>query len=354
MRKVRLGVFRTGLFLFVSMLVISCSKEDLDELSDTFYVRHKGSDMPAHIYGNGSEKVFLIMLHGGPGGTGLTYRVGTIKSKIEKNCAVVYFDQRGAGNSQGQFPKEDFNVDIMAEDVLALVKVIQTKYGSDSRFFLMGHSWGGALGPATLLKNQDVFEGWIDVDGAHDPRSMYFEYINNFERVSAEQIELGNSVGYWEAVIDEINAIDPTIYSEDDFLSMNRQAFEAEYRLRKDGLIYFNEDISGELTTSALFRDHPLTALANNAISSSVLVRGVEIFDKLSYSDRLNEITIPSLVLWGRYDMVVPPFYAQDAIDNLGSVSKELVIFENSGHSPMFEEPDQFAREVIEFINQNK
>ena len=31
-----------------------------------------------------------------------------------------------------------------------------------------------------------------------------------------------------------------------------------------------------------------------------------------------------------------------------------LVIFENSGHSPMFEEPELFSNKVIEFINQNK
>ncbi len=46
--------------------------------------------------------------------------------------------------------------------------------------------------------------------------------------------------------------------------------------------------------------------------------------------------------------------FAQDSYDNLGSSEKELVIFENSGHSPMSTEPYLFAEEVIEFINQNK
>jgi len=132
----------------------SCSKEEtnLSDLNETFFVRHKNADMPVHVHGNGSQKVFLIILHGGPGGNGLGYRVNTIRTEIEKNNAVVYFDQRGSGSSQGNYSEEDVSVDLMAEDVLALVKVIKDKYGDDSKLFLMGHSWGGFLGPAVLFK----------------------------------------------------------------------------------------------------------------------------------------------------------------------------------------------------------
>ena len=75
---------------------------------------------------------------------------------------------------------------------------------------------------------------------------------------------------------------------------------------------------------------------------------------KLSFTEALSEITIPSLVLWGRYDMVVPEFYAQEAFENLGAVNKRMVIFEQSGHSPMFSESNQFAEEVLRFMDENK
>ena len=79
-----------------------------------------------------------------------------------------------------------------------------------------------------------------------------------------------------------------------------------------------------------------------------------DLFENINYTDRLSEITIPSLVLWGKHDMVVPIRFAQEAYDNLGSNEKKIVFFEKSGHSPMATEPDLFADEVIEFINQNK
>ncbi|MBS9463474.1 alpha/beta hydrolase [Flagellimonas sp. 389] len=355
MRRIINSGFVISLFLLSFLFILSCSQEEIGDLKDTLYVRHEGADMPAHIYGNATEKVFLVILHGGPGGDGLTYRAGTIKSKIEKECAVVYFDQRGSGMSQGRYSEDGISVDIMAEDVLALAKVIRHKYGDDSQIFLMGHSWGGTLGTAVMLKDQNAFSGWIEVDGAHDPKGIYFEYPNNFKRVADQQIEANRSISYWEEVKNNISKLDTTTYTDDDFYEMNREAYKAEEQLADDKVVFkVGNGIQSELLVTFFFKNNPLTVGWNGSDTQVILVRDQDIFEKLSYTDRLNEITIPSLILWGKYDMVVPPKFAQDAFDNIGSSSKELVIFENSGHSPMFLEPDLFAQVVIDFINENK
>ncbi len=335
--------------IVIILSVFSCSKDDdnIYDLNETIFVRHKQADMPAYIHGNASEKVFLIILHGGPGGTGWGERKNTIKSKIERNNAVVYFDQRGSGNSQGSYSEEDVSIDLMAEDVLALVKVLKAKYGDDSKFFLMGHSWGGTLGPATLLKNQEDFLGWIDVDGAHNPKGMYNEYKTTFKKIADEQIALQNNVEYWKSVLDLIKNVG-TDYSKEDFYKLNGEAYNAEEKLADDGVI--NKPKSDGLNS---FQYNSLITIWNgNKIQSILVKKGL--FEKVSFTDRLSEITIPSLVLWGKYDIGVPTIYAQEAYDNLGSSDKELFIFEKSAHSPMDTEPDLFAEKVIDFINQHK
>ncbi|NMH88270.1 alpha/beta fold hydrolase [Flavivirga algicola] len=337
--------------LLVSVLatLISCSDdENLENLNNTLFVRHKNADMPAYIHGNASEKVFLIILHGGPGGYGLSYRGSTIKNKIEKEYAVVYFDQRGSGMAQGSYSKDGINVDIMAEDVLALSKVIKHKYGNDSKLFLMGHSWGGTLGPATLLKDQSPFLGWIDVDGSHNVKGLYQEYISNFKRVAAEQIGIGNDIEYWSKVIDFVNGLDSEYNDINDMYDLNNEAFFAEEKLEESGII----NTEGSQDNNVIFKYTPLTLIWNVLNTQSILDENL--FRNVTYTDRLSEITIPSLVIWGKHDMVVPLGFAQEAYDNLGSSKKELVIFEKSGHSPMFSEPDLFADKVIEFINENK
>lgn len=344
------------LFPILVLLAFSCGKNDLDDLSKVIYVRHKGADMPAFIHGNASEKVFLIILHGGPGGDGLAYRGGTIKSEIEKECAVVYFDQRGSGLSQGNYSESDLTVELMVEDVMALTDVIRHKYGEESRFFLMGHSWGGTLGTATLLANdnQERFKGWIEVDGGHDLKELYFENIRFFKEVAAEQIALNQSLDYWNNVLEKVNEVDSLNYDEDDSSYMNTKAFDAEEVLADDGFIDEIDDATAIDGLRELLSNNQITIFWNSINTNTILVENQEIFETLSYTSQLGKITIPSLVLWGKYDLVIPPKQGQEAFDNLGSEDKEIVIFEKSGHSPMINEGDKFAEEVIGFINQFK
>ena len=328
--------------------IFSCSKEDvnINDLDETIFVRHKKADMPARIYGNGSEKVFLIILHGGPGGSGLQYRVNAIRTEIEKNNAVVYFDQRGSGSSQGNYSKKEVSIDIMAEDVLALVKIIKAKYGNDSKLFLMGHSWGGTLGPATLLKNQSLFSGWIDVAGSHDPKGTYDAYKTFFTNTANEQIGLGNSLDFWQNLLDLTQNVGSE-FSPEDFITLNKDAHKTEEILIKDGLVF-------EATSEGSISQNELTLKWNSMQATLYVTFKSNHYETVSFTERLKEINLPSIVLWGKYDLVVPTLFAQEAYDNLGSVDKEMFIFENSAHSPMFNEPDLFADKVIGFINKHK
>ncbi|MGZ5341682.1 MAG: alpha/beta fold hydrolase [Solirubrobacterales bacterium] len=65
--------------------------------------------------------------------------------------------------------------------------------------------------------------------------------------------------------------------------------------------------------------------------------------------DRLEEIEVPTLIVWGRNDRVVPspaaPFYQRLIGDNA-----ELVVFDECGHLPMVERPVRFNRLIEEFL----
>lgn len=326
--------------------IFSCSQEEinLNKLNETIYLRHRQADMPAYVHGNASEKVFLIYLHGGPSGMGLEARINTMITEVEENNAVVYFDQRGSGNAQGNYSEEEVSIDAMAEDVLALVKVLRARYGNDLKFFLMGASWGGTLGPATLLKNQEAFLGWIDVAGAHSPKSMYKEYQISLREKANEQIALGNSVPHWEGVLELIDNVGPS-YSDEDFSKLNGTAHESEVILAKD-LVVNEQRLLGEDGTERSF------PVRNNLQTLIILTAKKGLYRDVSFTDRLPDITIPSLILWGKHDLVVPTKFAHEAFDHLGAAHKELFIFERTGHSPLESEPDLFAEKVIEFINE--
>jgi proline-specific peptidase len=64
-------------------------------------------------------------------------------------------------------------------------------------------------------------------------------------------------------------------------------------------------------------------------------------------SDRLGEITVPTLILCGRHDEVVP---ACSETMHAGIPGSELVIFEESSHLAHFEEPERFFQTVRAFL----
>ncbi|GGD08879.1 alpha/beta fold hydrolase [Hyunsoonleella pacifica] len=340
------------IFAIITLCIVAaCSNDNvLNDLDETIFVRHKNADMPAYVRGNASEKVFLITLHGGPGGTGLGF-TGKAFDAIENKYGVVYFDQRGSGNSQGHYSENDLSIDLMVEDVLALVKVMKYKFGNEARFFLLGGSWGGTLGTATLLKDQSNFKGWIEVDGANNPTGLYDMYIETFIATANTQIALGNNINFWETVIEFVNQVDP-VNNLDDFLKLNNKAFEAEEKLFDDGFIASVEN--GIRGNESFFAYNFLTKGWNNAQISSILVDDKGLFQTVDFTSQLPEITIPSLFISGQYDMVVPIASAINAYQAIGSPSKDLLIFKKSGHGPMFSEPDRFTTEVLRFIDEHK
>jgi pimeloyl-ACP methyl ester carboxylesterase len=66
------------------------------------------------------------------------------------------------------------------------------------------------------------------------------------------------------------------------------------------------------------------------------------------FRERLPEISVPTLIIWGRNDRIVPVSGAYE-YERLIPGSR-LVIFEDTGHLPMLERPAQFNQLVEEFL----
>jgi pimeloyl-ACP methyl ester carboxylesterase len=64
---------------------------------------------------------------------------------------------------------------------------------------------------------------------------------------------------------------------------------------------------------------------------------------------RLGEIEVPTLIVWGRNDRVVPVPAALAYKERIGD-NAELVIFDRCGHLPQVERPVRFNRVVKEFL----
>jgi pimeloyl-ACP methyl ester carboxylesterase len=68
-----------------------------------------------------------------------------------------------------------------------------------------------------------------------------------------------------------------------------------------------------------------------------------------SFRDRLSRIEVPTLIVWGRNDLLVPVGDAERYERLIGDNARS-VIFEDTGHVPMIERPNRFNELLARFI----
>ncbi|GAB4384787.1 MAG: alpha/beta fold hydrolase [Phycisphaerales bacterium] len=65
--------------------------------------------------------------------------------------------------------------------------------------------------------------------------------------------------------------------------------------------------------------------------------------------DQIGDIHTPTLLIWGRNDVVTPPSAAQGFLDLMPNA--ELFWIDRCGHAPMIEAPAEFARAMLDFAD---
>ena len=65
--------------------------------------------------------------------------------------------------------------------------------------------------------------------------------------------------------------------------------------------------------------------------------------------DRLEHLKVPTIVMWGRRDRVLPYSQGQEAVARLPEGSLELI--PDCGHSPQVEQPERFASSLGDFLS---
>ena len=73
-------------------------------------------------------------------------------------------------------------------------------------------------------------------------------------------------------------------------------------------------------------------------------------YDRLSYADRLGEVRAPALILAGRHDPQAPLQCSEELFS--GIPDAQMFVFEQSGHSPHAEEAARFEQVVGGFLNE--
>ena len=347
---------KTPLFVLLTLLIMaSCDSTNFSDTSgeDLFFLENEKAIMPVRVQGNKASNRFVIFLHGGPGGNSIDMPdfLESAMGPIEEEVAMVYWDQRCAGSSQGNCDRRELSFDAYLSDLDQLIILLKGMYGTDIEFYFMTHSFGGWLATIYLSDWDDErnIKGWINIDGAFSAPMIFEASREMLIEVGNRQIDQGNNVEKWQDMITEVEGLD--LSNLDDKETLNSLGYQAPQLMVDVDSINANE---AEATFSSIMTSpgSQLAIVANNIITA-ISPFSKDVFST-DHSDKLANVDVPVLLLWGKYDFVVPPSTTLDFERLVGSENVSKVIFERSEHTPFVTEPEKFADVVVEFFRANR
>ncbi|HDR4422641.1 TPA: alpha/beta hydrolase [Bacillus cereus] len=291
------------------------------------YMNIRGKKLYVETHGNPKNKPVLY-LHGGPGESCYDFSFHQAE-RLKQSLYVIMIDQRGVCRSEEITEDEAFGLNDLIEDCEELRKALQIE-----KWSVIGHSFGGyvallyaSIYPSSIEKI--IFEG-PTFDFALTSRALLQKTGNLLKKYGKEEVA-EESIAYSSS-----NAS-----SEELLEAYIRLSNELEEKRME--IYNYKEDVTDE----SLYSDEEWEAFSNRSKIHFDRLK-VEGAVHTSLLQKIKEIENPMLLIVGKYDAVT----CEKQIDtfNKDAQNGDYIVFEESGHTPHYEEAARFAEIVIQFL----
>ncbi|MFJ7731700.1 alpha/beta hydrolase [Lysinibacillus sp. NPDC097231] len=240
---------------------------------------------------------------------------------VYKHFQFIFLDHRGFVKPPRSLKQEDYTLDKIVDDIETARQLLKLE-----DFIILGHSGHAFMALAYAEKYPQYVQKVILLNSAptnnQERQQQSFSFFN--ETASAERTQ---QFEYDIAFLENDIHNDPDRRFVHMCIRMGAHSFydyTFDATFMWDG-VYTNMEV--------------IDYLWGVAFAERNLIQSMAQIDK------------PIFVGLGRYDYLVAPVSLWEPIDHSNKNVKK-VIFEKSGHNPMFEEPDTFDRELINWINE--
>ena len=263
-------------------------------------------------------KLPVLTLHGGPGAC--HDYLEPMEALAATGRRVIFYDQLGCGNSAVPSDPSLWTVDLYVDEINAVCAALGLE-----RIHLLGQSWGGMLGMEYALTQP---EGLASLVIESSPASMiqWVAEANKLREALPPHIQ--RTLLKHEAD----GTTDDPAYEEAMMVFYQRhvcrlpewpecvdRSFE---KLSENPEVYYTMNGPSEFHVTGTLKEWDITA-------------------------RLGEISVPTLVLSGRYDEATPAIHETV---HRGIPGAESHYFEQSAHMCHVEETEEFLRTVGDFL----
>jgi len=300
-----------------------------------------GHEQTLMIRGRSTDNPILLYLAGGPGGTDL----GAMRADVtlEQHFLVVTWEQRGAGKSYSALdPADTLTLDQMAADTIEVTNYLRNRFG-EGKVYLVGNSWGTILGTLVVQQHPELFHAYVGTGQMVSPRETDIMFYED-TLVWAERTGNGNLAA-------TLRQNGPPPYD-------NLLDYEPAISHEHDWNPYPDLDTSKEMPSNLFVPENSLMDRINGLRAFldtfSVIYPQLQTID---FRADISSLEVPVTVVIGEHEARGRAVLAYEWFEMLEAPSKEIIVFEHSGHRPLFEEPAAFTevmKRVLEDTYESK
>ena len=300
-------------------------------ISEKIHITVNGVEQGMFIQSKDASRPVLLYLHGGMPDYFLTAKYPT---GLEDEFTVVWWEQRGSGISYSENSSpETMTLEQLISDTIAVTNYLRDRFGKE-KIYLMGHSGGTFIAIQTAARAPELYYAYIGVaQMSHQVQSekLAYDYMLQQFRKNGDD----GMVRKLEAAPVSLEGGTPDAY-----LAVRDQAMHS---LGIGTTHDMNSVVAGILLPSFMSRDYTLMEKINMWRGKSR--SGVSLLwdDMLAtdLSQQVPELEIPVYFMHGTHDYTVSYTEARSYFEGLQAPLKGFYTFEQSAHSPLFEEPNK-------------
>ena len=261
------------------------------------------------VYGAPQSTTPIFAVNGGPGLSHIYMVQNDVWQRIAQHRQVIFYDQRGTGASPLTNPSAPQTIDAQVADLDAVRNHLHL-----AKIDLCGDSFGGLL---------------VVAYAAAHPEHVH-------------QLIISDGLASWDSIVHLVPQVFPDKLEAQ---AAAAKAFtatteaQAQQGLRDHfGMIFYSpEKLAHYMASAPDLGFSPSTAEAVGTATAHV-----------DYTAALAKFNFPTLVINGRYDMNVAPLTAYRMAKAIPNA--KLVLFEQSGHLPSYEEPEKYIQVLNDFL----
>ena len=271
-----------------------------------------------------NPKMKVLLLHGGPGGTHEFFENfdGYLPNE---EIEYIYYDQLESYYSDKPNDSTLWNIEHFVDEVEQVRKALHL---NKDNFYLLGHSWGGIVAMEYALKYQDQLKGLI----ISNMMASVTEYEKYAKEVLGPQLppEVFKEIMELEAKED---------FSNPRYTELVTQHYYTKHVLHlpfKEWPEFVNRAFS-HLNSNIYIH---MQGHSEFGVTKNATLKNWDV------SHRLKELTVPTLMIGGKYDTMDPKYmeWMSTQVQHGRSVTT------NGAHLSLYDDPETYFNGLIKFI----